>query len=84
MIIKGHFSWTLNQKEIQSSGSEETEDDNAEGKDQLSNSEEMLVETAERVEAENAGSEEDEEKQAEGEIEDETVSAVTPYWQKCY
>lgn len=48
MIIKGHFSWTLNQKEIQSSGSEETEDDNAEGKDQLSNSEEMLVETEQR------------------------------------
>lgn len=43
MIIKGHFSWTLNQKEIQSSGSEETEDDNAEG-----NSEEMLVETEQR------------------------------------
>lgn len=43
MIIKGHFSWTLNQKEIQSSSSEETEDDNAEG-----NSEEMLVETEQR------------------------------------
>lgn len=47
MIIKGHFSSTLNQKEIQTSDSEETEED-AEGKDQLSNSEEMLVETEQR------------------------------------